>query len=60
MATVFSNVEADIAGDLVSRFPQEFDFDAMLRKVCEDAGVVIVDTARDGCDSSAKYRLQVI
>lgn len=68
MATVFSNVEADIADDLITKFPQEFDFDSMLRKVCEDAGVAIDPTMnkpKNGEDMSivlvkpAKYRLKV-
>ncbi|XP_059154133.1 zinc finger and BTB domain-containing protein 24-like [Physella acuta] len=67
MATVFSNVEADIADDLITKFPQEFDFDSMLRKVCEDAGVAIDPTMnkpKNGEDMSivldkpAKYRLK--
>ncbi|CAG5129724.1 unnamed protein product [Candidula unifasciata] len=58
MAAVFSHVEADIADDLLKRFPQEFDFDAMLRKVCEDAGVSIVDKSDARGNASTKYRLQ--
>ncbi|KAH9487515.1 hypothetical protein Btru_073836 [Bulinus truncatus] len=67
MATVFSNVQADIADDLISRFPQEFDFEAMLKKVCEDAGVAIdpvMEKADNGEDAlllmekPLKYRLK--
>ncbi|KAK6975712.1 hypothetical protein BgiMline_022091 [Biomphalaria glabrata] len=44
MATVFSNVQADISDELISKFPPEFDFDALLRKICDYAGVSIDPT----------------
>ena len=59
MATVFANVEADIAEDLVGRFSKDFDFDSMLKKVCEDAGVVVVNKSGDGGFKIGRYRLKV-
>ncbi|XP_005106982.1 uncharacterized protein LOC101859265 [Aplysia californica] len=59
MANIFVNVEADIADDLVGRFCQDFDFDAMLRKVCEDAGVVVVvNNVGAGAYKLGRYRLK--
>lgn len=47
MTRIFSNVVADIDNELHGKFPSDFDYHAMVRRVSEDAGVKI----RDGGDS---------
>ncbi|GFN88133.1 gdnf-inducible Zinc finger protein 1 [Plakobranchus ocellatus] len=58
MATIFCNVEADINDDFINRFPKDFDFDGMLRKISEDAGVSIVHDKYIGVDTFVNYRLK--
>ncbi|XP_067661206.1 GDNF-inducible zinc finger protein 1-like [Haliotis asinina] len=41
MTRIFSNVVADIDKDLQGKFPTDFDYHAMVKKVSEDAGVEI-------------------
>lgn len=57
MSKIFSSVVADLANDLIMCFPPDFDFKAMLSKVCEDAGVCIKFDKSVGGNC---YKLQVI
>ena len=59
MATIFCNVEADIDDDLIKKFPEDFDFDSMMKKICEDAGVSVVHDKMTGVDALGNYRLKV-
>ena len=56
MSVIFSSVVADLANDLIMRFPPDFDFKSMLTKVSEDAGVCIKFEKSVG---GSCYKLQV-
>ncbi|RUS78347.1 hypothetical protein EGW08_013898 [Elysia chlorotica] len=60
MDTIFCNVEADIDDYLIMKFPKDFDFDSMLKRVCNDAGVSVVDLDENmkGVSPSKNYRLK--
>ena len=60
MVSIFANVEADINEDLIGKFSQDFDFELMLQKVCEEAGVVVVSNMdEEGKHKISRYRLKV-
>ena len=41
MVAVFCRVSVDISPDFIDNFPSEFDFEGMLKRICDDVGVVI-------------------
>ena len=59
MATIFCNVEADIDDELIKKFPKEFNFDLMMKRICEDAGVSVVHENMEGVSPFVNYRLKV-